>query len=212
MTAPSVSSAKRRVLERLKRAGPRTAVELAADLDLTDVAIRQHLSPLEDRGLVTSSVRRGGGRGRPAVEWALTDLADGLFPDRHADVTVELIGAIRTALGDGALDRILDVRAETQTDAYRALLGEGPLGERVRRLAEQRSSEGYMAEVRDDADGSFLLVEHHCPICEAATECQGFCRSELEVFRSVLGGDVHVEREQHLLDGGDRCTYRIRRR
>ena len=55
-----------------------------------------------------------------------------------------------------------------------------------------------------------LLIEHHCPICEAAEACAGFCRAELGVFRAVLGDGVSVERTEHLLSGGARCAYRIR--
>jgi predicted ArsR family transcriptional regulator len=28
----------------------------------------------------------------------------------------------------------------------------------------------------------YFLIENHCPICAAATECQGFCRAELSNF------------------------------
>jgi predicted ArsR family transcriptional regulator len=42
-----------------------------------------------------------------------------------------------------------------------------------------------MAEVKTQADGSCLLIENHCPICAAAEACQGFCRSELEVFQAA---------------------------
>jgi predicted ArsR family transcriptional regulator len=80
----------------------------------------------------------------------------------------------------------------------------------VARLAKIRAREGYMAEWRRDGDG-FLLVENHCPICAAATACQGFCRSELEIFRDALGGDAEVERVEHLLAGARRCAYRITR-
>ena len=66
-----------------------------------------------------------------------------------------------------------------------------------------------MAEARADGDG-YVLVEHHCPVCTAASACPGLCRSELEVFRAVLGPDVEIEREQHLLSGDQRCAYRIR--
>ena len=66
-----------------------------------------------------------------------------------------------------------------------------------------------MAEVQAHPDGGFTLVENHCPICAAATACQGFCRAELEVFRSVLGDDVTVERTDHILAGARRCAYRI---
>ena len=40
----------------------------------------------------------------------------------------------------------------------------------------------------DDPDGKgVLLVEHHCPICTAASACAGLCSSELELFREVHG-------------------------
>jgi predicted ArsR family transcriptional regulator len=67
-----------------------------------------------------------------------------------------------------------------------------------------------MAEWRTDDDGSLLLVENHCPICAAAATCQGFCRSELEVFQDVLGPSVAIERIEHILAGARRCAYRIR--
>ena len=66
-----------------------------------------------------------------------------------------------------------------------------------------------MAESRRNPDGSYLLVENHCPICAAATECQGLCRAELDIFRSVLGGDVEVTRVDHILSGARRCAYRV---
>ena len=72
-----------------------------------------------------------------------------------------------------------------------------------------RSAEGYMARVEALADEVFLLVEDHCPICAAAMSCQGFCRIELRVFRDLLGPEWHIEREDHLLTGARRCTYRI---
>jgi predicted ArsR family transcriptional regulator len=65
-----------------------------------------------------------------------------------------------------------------------------------------------MAEVKRDGRG-FLFVENHCPICAAATVCQGFCSTELDLFRSVLGPGVSVERFEHILSGDRRCAYRI---
>ena len=66
-----------------------------------------------------------------------------------------------------------------------------------------------MAEVRRERPGTFLLVENHCPICAAATACQGFCISELDLFRSVLGPGVDVERTEHIVAGDRRCAYRV---
>lgn len=213
-TTERLSEAKRRLVELLKRTGPGTAGELAGKLGLTDVAVRQHLQALEANGLVTQEKQPPRGRGRPSVRWSLTSLADDLFPDRHADLTVGLIAAAREAFGADGLKRLIEVRSREQTAAYsRAVPGaKAPLAKRVRALAKQRTAEGYMAEAVAEDDGSLLLIEHHCPICEAARSCTGLCSAELEVFREVLGDGVSVERVEHLLAGGDRCAYRVQAR
>jgi predicted ArsR family transcriptional regulator len=208
-----MTDAKRRLVERLKRVDSATAGELAAEFELTDTAVRQHLESLQSVGLVrrVATPRLVGavvGRGRPAARWQLTAAATGAFPDRHVDLTVELIGSIRAELGEEALDTILDARARRQTDQYRTLVGEGDVAVRVQRLAEQRTAEGYVAEVLTHGD-AIVLIEHHCPICVAAATCRGLCRTELEVFQATLGGNVVIERIQHVLAGDQRCAYRI---
>ena len=199
-----------RMLGILKRRGPQRAADLASALGVTAEAARQQLVQLEQAGLVNSeSPKRG--VGRPSRVWSLTAAGHARFPDTHSELTVQLIGAIRGALGERALDRVIGMRQEGIRQSYRAALeGARTLGTRVARLAKIRAREGYMAEWRRDGDG-FLLVENHCPICAAATACQGFCRSELEIFRDALGGDAEVERVEHLLAGARRCAYRITR-
>ncbi len=207
---PVLSEAKRRLLDRLKRADGLTAAELAVELAITESAVRLHLDVLAGHGLVARRDRAAAGRGRPPVEWVLTDLGTELFPDRHGDLTVELIEALRAAMGDDGLDAVIAARTAVQIDGYRRVIDrEAPARKRVEALARRRSAEGYMAEAVRDGD-DWILVEHHCPVCAAATVCQGLCRGELELFRSALGDDVRVEREQHLLSGDSRCAYRIR--
>jgi predicted ArsR family transcriptional regulator len=210
-----VTDAKRRIIDVLHRGDGATASELARTLDLTAAAVRQHLDALADLGLVhADEPASAGGRGRPAQRWHLTPAARSLYPDRHADLTVELLELMRSELGDDALDRIITSRARRQAEAYAEDLSRlKGLERRTRRLAEIRTVEGYDAEVVAAPDGDgLLLVEHHCPVCDAASVCQGLCRGELEAFRSALGDSAEVEREQHLLSGDARCTYRIRTR
>jgi predicted ArsR family transcriptional regulator len=201
---------KRRIVERLKRADAKVA-DLSAALGMTEAGVRQHLDALADHGLVVSRTAPAEGRGRPPTVWALTDLAEDLFPDRHDDLTVELITAVRTALGDQGLAKVIDARGDVQRATYeRALPKRGTLRARVDALARIRTEEGYVAEVVDDPDGeAVLLIEHHCPICTAAASCPGLCGSELALFRDVLGPNVSVERTQHIIAGDRRCTYRI---
>jgi predicted ArsR family transcriptional regulator len=200
---------KRRIVDRLKRSES-TPGELATALGLTEAAVRQHLDALATNGLVTATTRPPAGRGRPAHVWELTELARDLFPDHHDDLTVDLLDAVRRALGEDGLTAVIDMRAETQLAAYRkAIPKRGTLRARVEALARLRTDEGYLAEVVEDDDGHLVLVEHHCPICVAAAACQNLCRSELDVFRAALGDDVVVERTQHLLAGNRRCAYKV---
>ncbi len=200
---------KRRIVDRLKRSES-TPGELAGALGLTEAAVRQHLDALAANGLVTAATRPPAGRGRPAHVWALTELARDLFPDHHDDLTVDLLDAMRRALGDDGLDAVIEARAEHQLETYRkAMPKRGSLRTRVEALARVRTDEGYLAEVIEDDDGNLVLVEHHCPICVAAAACQNLCRSELDVFRAALGDDVEVQRTQHLLAGSRRCAYLV---
>ena len=189
--------------------------ELAAEFGLTDTAIRQHLEALENAELVervtapSSVTTTSNGRGRPPVHWRLAASASSLFADRHSDLTVELIVSIRDALGEEALEAVVRTRAERQLATYRiALEDSASVSDRVHRIAELRSAEGYLAEAVE-SDGHLTLVEHHCPIRDAADSCAGLCNAELNLFQQALGPEVHVAREQHLLEGDQRCAYRV---
>jgi predicted ArsR family transcriptional regulator len=200
-----------RILARLKTGGLQTAADLGAALGVTAEAARQQLVKMAADGLVVARAEPHG-VGRPSQRWGLTTAGHDRFPDRHAELTLQLIRTVRTELGELALDRLIDARAtEARAGYVAALEGAADLGERVARLAEIRSREGYMAEWRAEG-GSYLLIENHCPICAAATECQGFCRSELELFGQALGPDVTIERSEHIVAGARRCVYRIRPR
>jgi predicted ArsR family transcriptional regulator len=198
-----------RILGLIKRRGPLRSADIAAVLDTTAEAARQQLVRLADDGLVEAVTERQA-VGRPARRWHLTEAAHRRFPDTHAELTVRLIDAVRSALGEAALEQLIRAREDETRRRYSdALRTTRSLRDRIARLVQVRSREGYMAEWRAEAEG-FLLLENHCPICVAAAACQGFCRAELEIFRDVLGPGVSVERTEHVLAGARRCAYRIR--
>jgi len=207
------AGSRERILYLLKSKGPRTAAELARALGVTAVAVRQHLRRLSDEGSVASDLQRRP-VGRPARVWRLTDAGQAAFPESYAELAVGVLDAARAAFGAGGLERVVRARSKAQLAAYRERLGDSdaPLARRVAALARLRTAEGYMAESRSQRDGSVLLIENHCPICAAADACRGLCTAELELFQSLLGRGVEVERTEYLFDGARRCTYRIRAR
>lgn len=205
-----MSEARDRLLHLLKSKGPKSAAELAKRLKVTPMAVRQHLKVLEGERLVAYR-ETPSGVGRPARVWRLTDRSRERFPNSHGELVVDLLAAMRQAFGDQGLDRLVAARTKAQKAAYRARMpgARAPLAQKIAALAAIRKDEGYMAEWSRQRDGAFLLVENHCPICAAAEACQGLCLGELELFRSVLGRGVKVERTEHLLAGARRCVYRI---
>ena len=116
---------------------------------MTEAGVRQHLDALAEHGLVVSRPGAAEGRGRPPTVWALTDLAQDLFPDRHDDLTVELHhrGAHR-ARRPGPRPR----HRRARRGAARRVRARGAQARRrcaraSRRSRGIRTDEGYVAEV-----------------------------------------------------------------
>ena len=200
---------RRAIVKILKTQGPLDSAQLADQLGLTAMAVRQHLYALQSEGHVEAE-ERPVPIGRPAKHWRLTREADQLFPEAYAELNVSLIQALRDTFGEEGLDQVLVSRCARQRQDYaKRIRASAPLDKKLKELARVRTEEGYMAEVRREKDGSYLLLENHCPICAAANACQGFCSTELDLFRSVLGRGVAVERVEHIVAGDRRCAYRI---
>jgi len=201
-----------RILFQLKTRGPAETLALAGALGISRQASLQHLERLVAEGLVAYADERRG-VGRPRRIWSLTQAAQARFPDAHAQLTLEMLDAVRAEFGEVGVNRIISRRAAAMTRTFvEALAKARTLEARVARLAAMQSAEGYMADWSPEPDGGFRLVENHCPIraaAAAAAACQEFCHAELQVFRDALGPDVDVVRTDHLLAGARQCSYRI---
>ena len=161
--------------------------------------------------IVTSAEERPVPLGRPAKYWRLTQDADRLFPDGYAELNVALNTAVTDTFGAQGMDRLLQARLAGQKKDYAARIDQSAsLAKRVQQLARVRTEEGYMAEVVPEGRAAFLLVENHCPICAAATAWQGFCSTEIDLFKAALGPAVSIERTEHILSGDRRWAYRIK--
>ncbi|MDE1341041.1 helix-turn-helix transcriptional regulator [Vibrio aestuarianus] len=197
-----------RILQTLKRDGAVTAKQLADDLGITTMGARQHLQSLEDDGILTFhdvKVKVG----RPTRHWSLTQKGHDQFADRHGELTIQLIDAVEHLFGQEGLAKVAAEReAQTLAQYQQALINCKNLEDKLNTLVTLREQEGYMAELESTEDG-FMLIENHCPICKAATRCPNLCRSELNIFQTLLGSEHYIDRSEHIIQGERRCTYRI---
>ncbi|MGJ0626093.1 helix-turn-helix transcriptional regulator [Xenorhabdus bovienii] len=204
ITAQTVSE---RLLMLLKTRGAMQASDAGKILGTSGEAARQQFVKLAKEGLVEAESETRG-VGRPTQLWHLTDKGHARFPNTHAELTVQLLTIIRSQLGETAMDLIINMREQKTSASYKIAMenAEG-LQEKIERLVAIRNQEGYMAQYSVQEDGAILFIENHCPICAAATVCQGFCRAELKLFQEIL--QAKVERTEYILNGARRCAYRI---
>lgn len=197
-----------RILMFLKMRGETTSLLISKELSITKEGARKHLLNLAEGGLIRS-VTKSEGVGRPSTYYTLTEKGLSQFPDSHADVTVQILRSVKNLLGENALNLLINDREKNTYERYeKALVKAESLEQRLDVLVKVRSEEGYMAEWTKEGN-DYFLIENHCPICAAATECQGFCRAELSNFQNLIGKNYQVERINHILSGGQRCVYKI---
>ena len=200
---------RRAIIKILKTQGPLDSAQIAGQLKLTAMAVRQHLYALQSEGHVEAE-ERPVPIGRPAKHWRLTREADQFFPEAYAELNMSLIDALRDTFGEEGVEQVLVSRCARQRKEYaKRIRPADSLEKKLKELARVRTEEGYMAEVKRHKNGGYILLENHCPICAAANACQGFCSTELDLFRAVLGPAVKIEREEHIVSGDRRCAYRV---
>ena len=197
------------ILKLLKQHGASDSATLASHLGISAMAVRQHLYLLSAAGVVTYQ-EQPSRLGRPAKMWDLTPAAAAQFPDGHAGLAGNLLGAAEAVFGGEGVGRMLSHCAQRQIAEDCARLGRRrSLRQRLAALVVIRNAEGYMAEVLEQVDGSFLLVHNHCPIAVASALCEQLCDAEMEVYRGILGKRVLVSRSESMMAGARRCSYRI---
>ena len=197
------------ILAKLKAQGAMTSAALAKELDMTSMGARQHLLRLEQKHLVSHFLQKAA-LGRPKKMWQLTESGHKRFPDRHADLTLQLIESVGEVFGARGLEQLIAAREQQMLQKYHSAIKNcNNFLSKVEALAGIRSEEGYMASVEKLTVDQCLLIESHCPICAAATQCQSFCRSELAIFQQCFGAQYIVERSEYLLSGDRRCAYII---
>lgn len=196
------------ILMMLKMRGEVTSALIAEELGITKEGVRKRLLNFTTEGLVKADVRSEG-VGRPSTYYSLTEKGISRFPDMHAQVTVQLLQSVKKLLGENAMDLLINDRETDTRVAYQhAMRNAETIEQKLKILTQKRTEEGYMAEWNKE-ENVYFLVENHCPICAAATECRGFCRSELNTFQQLIGPDYMVERVEYIIEGGNRCVYKI---
>jgi len=193
----------------LRRRPGSTVAALAAELCMTGVGVRRHLTTLAAEGLVERSMSMGGGRGpgRPPAGWRLSTAGMETFPRRYDALALDLLEDLDPA----EITRALECRTDKQVSQYQAqLAGCSGFEERVTTLAGLRDQAGYLADCAEGEGGALVLTENNCAVHRVAERHPVVCSMELSLLRRVLGPEVEVTRISHTMAGDAVCSYCVR--
>ena len=195
----------------LMEQGPVTAAVVAAELELTEAAVRRHLDALladgEAEARAPARSVRPRGRGRPAKEYLLTDTGRVRFGHGYDDLATSALRFLAETAGEQAVDAFARRRVHDLlgADLESVTAPAGPQ-ERAEVLARVLSTRGYAAQTRRGGLG-VQLCQHHCPVAHVATEFPELCEAETRAFAELLG--THVQRLATIARGDAACTTHV---
>lgn len=199
-------STRQSILQLLRRQGRMTALELSSALNIGAVGVRQHLALLERDGLVqVAGLRRS--IGRPSHIYVLTPEAEQHFPKNYDQFAIDIVDYLAEHGGDDAILQAFQARRQALARQIAPRLAGKTQAEKVAELSCILVDQGYMCEFEQLDDGSFLLIEHNCPLDCVARRYPQLCAQELELYQDLL--DVPIERETTIARGDLCCRYRI---
>lgn len=201
------TSTRREIINILRTVGPLTVGALGDRLGITHVAVRRHLTSLERDALV-SSVQERLPMGRPTRVYSLTEAADELFPKKYGSFTLEVLDFL-SQNAEELVDQFFANRGKSMVTKYGPEVTSGTsLSERVARLSDVQTANGYLADWEQGEGDTLVLKEYNCPVHQVSRKYPHACHHELAFFKSVLG-TKHVERVECIAKGGSCCRYTI---
>jgi predicted ArsR family transcriptional regulator len=194
------------LLEFLRRKGPASAEAIAAELGVTANAVRQHLTNLERDGLVTSAAVHNK-RGRPSLEFSLTDRADGVFPKRYGQLATMVLTELQSMSGPDVLDELFRRVALRYSETMRKGMDGLDFDEKLERLLGWINRAGTLAEAEETEDGIRVSI-HNCPFRNTALKYPQVCTITPHLMVELL--DVEVSQTGSIHRQDPYCSFVIK--
>jgi predicted ArsR family transcriptional regulator len=198
-----LASTRGRIVALLRRS-PRTVNELAAELDLTDNAVRAHLATLERDGLVQQSGSRPGFR-KPNLTYELTTEAGQFFPKPYGAVLGQLLTVLAERMTPDELEALLREVGRRIAARYAGQVGAADLRERVAEAVAVLGELGGLAEV-EPGDGALVVRGFDCPLAGVVESHPAACRLAEALLAELVGVPV-AECCQH--GTPPRCAFTV---
>jgi predicted ArsR family transcriptional regulator len=196
-----LASTRGQIITLLRRAS-RTVDELAQALNLTDNAVRAHLTTLERDGIVQQHGVRRGSR-KPSSIYDLAPEAEQLFPKAYDPVLQQLLEVLSERIPSDEVDTLL--REVGRRIAGRWNVPSGELRVRLEAAVEVFNELGGMAEL-EACDSHSCIRSYSCPLAAVASEHPEVCHLAETLLTELVGVPVQ---EHCNYDRVPRCSFTV---
>lgn len=186
-----------------------TIANLARELEMSYMGIKQHCQKLEKLGyLKTWRVPRKG-VGRPEKLYMLTAKCDELFPQSGLELVFNVLAGVKKFFGEHSAEKIFFHHFEQKRAEWAPQVGKGKsLVEKATRLADLRDKDGCFSRCKYDVEFGFRIEEYHHPMKELFDLYPSLIKQELRMMEQLLGNKVN-RKQVKLEKGGTMVIYQI---
>lgn len=193
------SSTRGQVVKLLRR-GTKSVNDLAESLEVTDNAVRAHLTTLQRDGLVREDGKRPGVR-KPETLYALTPEAEQLFPKAYHMLLNQLLSVLDQRLPRAELEEMLREVGRQLGQPSRS----PDLQSRAEDAVAVLQDLGGLAELSENGNG-LRIQGYSCPLAESVSEHPEVCCLAEALLSEIVGVPVREICDRH---GTPRCAFYI---
>ncbi|MES5891798.1 MULTISPECIES: DeoR family transcriptional regulator [Bacillus cereus group] len=200
---------KEEIVQLLKVKGEHTVAELAEVLEITEMAIRRHLSNLEKDELIYSKMLRQH-VGRPTYLYGLSQKGEDTFPKEYKQFAIEMLDDLARMGDEKILRYVLQERTKRMEEQLqKKISNQSSLAYKVQEIAAIQEKNGYMVQIKRDGERSFILEKQNCPLKEIAEKFPQVCEDEKDMYKRLFTG-ANVKTLTNMCVGDCNCSYQIK--
>lgn len=207
MEGKAKQTTKDKIMDYLKKEVAMTVYDLTQRLNITDMAVRKHLSILEkDQFIQSKEVKQP--MGRPLHIYSISEKGEKLFPKNYEGITVDFLNDVKDIHGEETINSLFSRREQRLTQEYSNRITSKLPSEKMKEIVHLQNEKGYMADGTQLDDHTFELVEYNCPIWAIAKDYKMACKCETSMLKNVLDTD-DINRVSCKSDGDAHCKFII---
>lgn len=199
------------ILEAIKMSDGMPVSDLARDLGMSYMGVKQHCVKLAELGYLEEwRVPRAKKEvGRPEKLYRLRPKCDGLFPEAGVGLTLAVLQGVKQLYGESAPEKLLFHHFQQLREQWQPKVRAGKsMVEKATRFVDLRDKAGWFSKCHYDPETGFRVEEFHTPLAKIYAEYPSAVRMEVQMMEQLLGTKV-VRNEVATGKGRKRVVYEI---